>query len=481
MSELASQRLQRIAGIDLRSLAAFRIGLGALIFWDQLHALFNVRLFYSDDGVLPRTLLRQAFPQGSQWSLHLLGGSVLFESLLILAAMLAACSVVLGWRTRWSLLIAWLLTISLHTRNPAVLYGADTVLRMMAFWCLFLPVNARWSIDAKHALHSEPNPHTSMASLAILLQVAMIYWFTAALKNGNEWTRDGSAVYYVLMADQFVRAPGVWLLQHDALCRALTFGVWWLEMLGPFLAFIPWRTALLRNIVIIAMATLHLGLALCLRIGYFPYAMLLLWVLFVPACVWDALSQRWSIFNSPAMQNAPRALRFATQNVIALLLALVLVWNLWTLNPTRWANFLHTPVRSIAEVLRLDQNWALFAPSPITDDGWMILDAELHDGTHIDLLRNGKAVNFDKPRDLHSEYPDWKWHKLEVNLATTGFTSLRQPFGDALARTWCRQHPTSPKVRRWTLWFVREETLPHHLAFTPQRIELAKSNSFSLP
>lgn len=481
MAEVASQGLQRIAGVDLRSLAVFRMGLGALIFWDQLHALCNVQLFYSDVGVLPRTLLLATFPQGSQWSLHVLGGSVLFQSILIIAAMLAAIGIILGWRTRWNLLIAWVLTISLHTRNPAVLYGADTVLRMMAFWSLFLPLGACWSLDSRRGINREPNPHTSMASLAILLQVAMIYWFTAALKYGDEWTRDGTAIYYVLMADQFVRRPGVWLLQNDALCHGLTFCVWWLEMVGPFFAFIPWRTSMWRIAVIVAMALLHVGLAMCLRIGYFPYAMLLLWVLFVPACVWSSLSRRWSCFAEPSTQPPPLALRFATQSVIALLLTSVLVWNLWTLNPTRWANGLPPPLRGLAELLRLDQNWALFAPSPITDDGWMILDAELYDGTHIDLLRHGQTVSFAKPHDLSAEYPDWKWHKLEVNLVTPGFATLRQPFGDALARRWCIEHAGATRVRRWTLWFVREETLPHHLAFTPQPIELSKNALFVAP
>ncbi len=485
-SRASGSVISRLAAIDLRSLAAFRICLGALLFWDHLHGFKDAWLFYTDDGVLPRTLFLSVFAQGSQWSLHLLGGSVLIERVLLAAGMLAAGAVAAGWRTRMSLAVVWVLTISLHTRNPAILYGGDTALRMLAFWGLFLPLGARWSMDARRTSFGEPDPHVSMAALALMLQVAMIYWFTAILKYGVEWTRDGTAVYYVLMADQFVRTPGIWLLPHEDLCRWLTFGVWWLELLGPFFAFIPWRTTWFRIGVMMSMWLLHLGLALCLRIGCFPYIMMTCWLPFVPAVVWDWLG--WGRKAQPdgdpdasMAGRGERPFRHAAQHaVVFAALGIVLIWNLWTVAPDRWSSWLPRPVRAVVDVLRIDQNWALFAPTPITDDGWMILDAELYDGTHIDLLRDGQPASYAKPRSIHSEYPDWKWHKLQVNLVSDGFAALRKPFGDALARRWCLGD-AHPKVRNWTLWFVREETLPHRLAYAPQKIELARNALFIAP
>jgi hypothetical protein len=476
--------LASIAAIDLRSLAAFRIGLGALIFWDQFIALTNVRAFYSDEGVLTRSfLLDHQMINGSLWSLHMLGGSVLVQSVLIMTAMAAAVGVILGWRTRASLAVAWVLVVSLQARNPAVLFGGDTVLRVMAFWGMLLPLGACWSMDSRTYGKRHSGSWLSLASLAILFQVAFIYWFTAALKTGNEWARDGSAVYYVLCADQFVRTPGVWLLHFPELCRALSFGVWWLEMLGPFAAFIPWRTAWWRVLVIAAMAAMHLGFALCLRIGYFPVAMMSLWLLFIPRECWDWLGMRWTLLamSHDGLPSLSIGRRFVTEVVAGLCLLLVLLWNLWTTDAVRWGAWLPKPVTSVGYALRLDQNWALFAPTPVTDDGWMLLEAELYDGRRIDLLREGQTLDFAKPYRISAEYPDWKWHKLEVNLVASGYQSMRRPFGDFLAKQWSEQHAGSARVRNWTLWFVREQSLPHYMAIEPQRVKLEENRLFVAP
>lgn len=479
--------LSALAAIDVRSLAVFRMALGALILWDQCIALSNVRAFYSDEGMLPRSfLLSHTMQDPHIWSLHLIGGSVLVQSLLILITMAAAIGVIIGWRARWSLLVTWVLLCSLHGRNPTILYGGDVVLRVMAFWSLFLPMDACWSWESRRRGSNAVVPASffGISSLAILFQVSFIYWFTAVLKYGNEWTRDGSAVYYVLNADQFVLAPGRWLLGFPDLCRWLSFGVWWFELIGPFFAFIPWRTAWWRVLVIASMWAMHLGFALCLRIGYFPVAMMALWLLFIPGEVWQWLGTRWpqlKVQLDGATMSKLGWPRTMAEVVAAVCLTLVLLWNLWTTDPQKWNRWLPPSVAALGYTLRLDQSWALFAPTPVTDDGWMICEAELFDGSHIDLLRSGQKVDFSKPPHLSSTYPDWKWHKLQVNLVSRPYEALRQPFADYLATDWCRRNPNSSKVRNWTLWFVREPTLPHYIAVAPQKVKLAENRLFISP
>ena len=426
-------------------------------------------------------MLTKYLPDASHWCLHLMGGSVAFQSVFMLIGIGAGLAVILGWHTRWSMVLAWVLTVSLQNRNPVILYGGDAVLRMMTFWCLFMPMGACWSLDAKRSPVQTSNPHLSMASLAALMQIAFIYCFGALLKTGNDWTRDGTAVYNALMASQFVRTPGLWLLPHEDLCKFLTFGVWWLELLGPFIAFIPWRSAWWRILVILSMWLMHAGFATCLRIGYFGTIMMMIWLLFVPSLAWDALAKRWPRLGTTFQpSNAPPWpwQRIALESFLGFCLVIVTLWNLWTFNPVRWKLGPSPILNGIAQALRLDQNWSMFAPSSATDDGWMILDAELYDDSHIDLLRAGQPLTFDKPRRISSEYPDWKWHKFEVNLLGDNNVQLRQPFGDCIAREWSRKHP---RVRSWTLWFIREETLPHFLKAKPVRIEVARNGMFVCP
>ena len=47
-------------------------------------------------------------------------------------------------------------------------------------------------------------------------EVALLYWCTALLKNGPEWTRDGTALYYAFSLDQLLPL-GRWLYPYPAL------------------------------------------------------------------------------------------------------------------------------------------------------------------------------------------------------------------------------------------------------------------------
>jgi hypothetical protein len=490
-----------LAGIDLRALAVLRVGLGSLLLCDQAVALSNARLFYSDAGILPRvSLLQHALEDPHLWSLHLMGGSVAFQGLLLVVAMFAALALIIGWRTRLALIISWVLLCSLHSRNSCVLYGGDVVLRMLCFWSLFLPLGANASIDAQQHASAAPARQIwlSTASLAMLFQVAFIYWFTAILKYGNEWTRDGTALYYVFSADQFVHGLGRWLLGWPDVCRWLTLSTWWLEMLGPFIAFIPVRTPWWRLVVVAAMMMLHIGIALCMRLGMFPWVMVLAWVPFLPPMFWDRITVRSSFSGKllawihdtvlkPLAQWLPQGqspfsrwqLHFITQSGVALCLGIVFAWCLSSVEPPRYAWTLPPWARAVGYSLRLDQYWGLFAPTPIMNDGWLVMEAELYDHSHVDLLRNGQSLTFDKPRNLSSEYPDWKWQKLEANLAEDSCKHCRTPFGDNLARQWsAEQRDPDKKVRGWVLYNMLEVTLPHYHAIQPQKVELARNDLF---
>ena len=71
-------KLPDLLGIDLRSLAAFRIGMGALLLVNLASRLPYIGAFYADDGVLPRAVLNAAVPDPAPLALHALSGDVAF-------------------------------------------------------------------------------------------------------------------------------------------------------------------------------------------------------------------------------------------------------------------------------------------------------------------------------------------------------------------------------------------------------------------
>jgi hypothetical protein len=280
--------------IDLRTLALFRACLGTVLCVTLLLRFADLTAFYADGGVMPRAwLLLSESPL--RWSLHFANGSAWFQgTLLALQALLALCLAV-GYRTRLATVLSWLLLVSLHSRNPLALMGGDYLMLCLLFWGMFLPLASRWSVDA--ALSTGPLPAQprvlSWASAGVILQVVSVYFFSALLKSDAVWWPDGSAVRHALMMDRFVLPVGIWLRDDlPWLLKPLTYYVYFLELIGPLLVLSPLFQRPLRFAVLLLLAAMHLGFALCLAIGHFPFVSWTSLTLLLGGGFWDWLEKR---------------------------------------------------------------------------------------------------------------------------------------------------------------------------------------------
>ena len=107
----------------------------------------------------------------NRWSLYFISGSWVWALLLHLVAAGAAMALLLGYRTRLATLISFVLLVSLHNRAPLMLQGGDNLLLLMVFWSIFLPLGARFSMDAarvhpdqQQTLARQPNQYCSVAT-----------------------------------------------------------------------------------------------------------------------------------------------------------------------------------------------------------------------------------------------------------------------------------------------------------------------------
>lgn len=285
------RRLNIVFGIDLRSLALFRVMLGTVLFIDLARRLTDLRVFYTDFGVMPRDWLVQV---NGLWrlSLHTANGETWFVAILFAIEMIAALMIAFGWRTRLATIVAFVLHASLLNRNPLVLLGGDILILMLTFWGMFLPLAARASVDA--ALSNTPppadNPHTSWASAGLLLQAMSVYFFSAILKNGADW-HNGTAVDYALQIDAYATPIGVWLRGFPEITTALTWFVYILELVGPLLVFSPVLNRPLRFIVMVLLMAMHTGFLFCLALGPFPWISLTSLTTLAGGWLWDAAAR----------------------------------------------------------------------------------------------------------------------------------------------------------------------------------------------
>ena len=113
-------------GLDLRSLAAMRIGLAGVVLTDLAIRVSDFHAMYSSAGLAPVEFVRslQRIPV---WSLHLLSGSDAWQIFLFVVAALVAVAMLVGYRMRLAVIVSWILLTSVQMRLPIVLNAANEV------------------------------------------------------------------------------------------------------------------------------------------------------------------------------------------------------------------------------------------------------------------------------------------------------------------------------------------------------------------
>ena len=290
-----SKIIRYIFSFDLRSLALFRIGLALVIIADLIIRFQDIEALYSDYGLLPRTALINKFLKPGYWSVHLLSGQPFVQQLLFIFALFFALLLLIGYRTRLATVASWLMVISLHNLNPALIFAGDDTLRAILFWAMFLPLGASYSIDSALNTSSKPLPKQviSGATVGFILQLCYIYMFSAWFKHQSPiWSEEGSAVYYALSFDQYATKFGQFLLSLKPLLPTINFGALWFEWLGALLLFIPWKNYFFRGVAIVAFISLHISFGLSFTIGIFPALCIAAWLALVPSNAWDWLGKK---------------------------------------------------------------------------------------------------------------------------------------------------------------------------------------------
>ena len=283
---------REIFGIDLRTLALFRVLLGLYLLADLCLRSRDLSAHYTDFGVMPRDVAISLLSPSS-FSIHLINGSLAFQAGLFLLAGACAVMLIIGWRTRLVTILSWALLLSLQNRNTMILSGEDNLALLLLFWAMFLPLGARYSMDA--ALDDESdrrsNNYVSLGTTALLLQGMSMYFFAALLKSHEIWIPEGTAVYYALQLDYMATPFALWFRQFEGVLQGLTYYVWVLELIGPILIFSPILHRPVRAALMVSFMTMHVGFWMCLEIGLFPFISIIMNLTFLPGWMWDRLEK----------------------------------------------------------------------------------------------------------------------------------------------------------------------------------------------
>jgi hypothetical protein len=253
------------------------------------------------------------------------GASVHMAELLWAVALIAALLFTIGAATRLSGFVFVWVYAQMAYLAPDSDRGIDMALRIVVLILCVSWSHARWSVDAlvmRKIGRPYPAEVPAWPRILLLLQLIWIYFSGGHNKSGPEWgpAGDFSALANALSDPGFARFTSGWVPSIYELTQLATIMTMGFELGAPVMLLVTWLHATrarggvvrtwvvklrLRWIWIFTGIAFHLGIAVTLRLGIFPWGMMAIYpVLFHP----DELvrAEAWVRKRLPSRTSAAR-------------------------------------------------------------------------------------------------------------------------------------------------------------------------------
>ena len=189
-----------------------------------------------------------------------------------LAASVASWALILGYRVKLFAFRLYLTAVSVQRWNFLVMYVDDSIVHLMLFWMLLLPVGRTlvfpngWPIrdNAWHRWKCQRVPGAAVR--CFLWNLALIYLVAGFWKWTSPMWQDGSALYAVLKLP-IAYNPGLFNTAYLPAIRVLNYLVLILEPALALMILLPARYRARYGLLIVLLA-FHLGMLATLRIPF---------------------------------------------------------------------------------------------------------------------------------------------------------------------------------------------------------------------
>ncbi len=438
--------LKSIFDLDQRSLALFRITLGLSLIFDHLQRMSLMTAFYTDQSIHDRTIM-MSLNNAFRSSIYYINGQESITAYLMLAHLICLICFTLGYRTKLFQVLSFIFTVSIQNRNYMILNNGDTVLRLALLMSFPMALSNYFSLDSWRGKLAQ---HHWAHQIPIFLQVMMIYIFTGLVKNSPVWTEHYTASYFALMLDSFATDLGRWLLNFPQLLKFATWSTLKLEIFMPFLLLIPTKKSFLRLSLVSIFILFHLSIFATLKVGIFSIVCISLWMLFIPSSFWEKFYFPPKIISH----------KMHHKTLLALVVPSLLIGMYYNLNSVNSTKFpLTNKLRDLAQIIRIDQSWEMFAPFPYRYDEWPVIEGQLINGETYDVFfQEKRSASFERPQDFSQYLTNSRWQKFFNNLNKDEHDTLL-----GYGRWICRRHNrnTFPdnRLKSFTIYKLSQEVL----------------------
>ena len=437
----------------------FRILVGVLCSVYFLRLLFEVGDFSSPHGLLDHTFLAQVL-WFTRLSIFQPGcGPLVFYAAFGFGC-LGAWGIILGYRIKLCAAVLFVIAVSHYRWNFIVLSVDDSIMHLLLFWLLLLPVGKtlvlQEFLQQGHRCLGQWSTTTvpGTAVRCFLGNVCLAYLVAGLWKLESPMWRQGFALYTVLRLP-IAYQPDLWGPQHLPWLQIGTYVALVLEPLLPIL--LTRRPGHpLKWCGLLAQLGFHLGIVATLRVPFANLGLMASAVLFFRAELMAWIQRATG--RTALLQQAPgfdRAGRLA--------LAFLLVLTLAMMRRLPVVDIVHQPAFALLWVVGIAQDYQLF--------NW--IDSKNYYVTHrvsAATLREGKrqleaaAVFPTSMRSvlLQTYLRDVRWMPYPREQRP----ALKQRILERLAQRFCRLHSTTDTI---TVQSVIHRIQPRNVDLTKGR------------
>ncbi|MBD2715125.1 HTTM domain-containing protein [Microvirga sp. STR05] len=202
----------------------------------------------------------------------------------VLVTFVVAFLLFFGVFGRVTAFVLWLLLLLFKQRNGFILDGSDNVIEVTLPFLILadayryntLSTGSRWQWPA--SLSKAGQLVMRYASLALLIQICYVYFFTALAKLQGDLWLNGTATYYTMRVDEFRQTS--WNIplteNHYFVVLSTYFTILWELSFAFLIWFRPTKWP-----VIVGGVLLHLGIWYFMRIDNFSWIMIGSYAMFI--------------------------------------------------------------------------------------------------------------------------------------------------------------------------------------------------------
>jgi len=410
--------------INQSSLEIFRILLPSLIIVDLLLRYNNLEAHYTNLGIYPKNydFLEYLYRSG-RLDLFLFSESIYYHYFIFYVGFISAFTLLIGFKTRISQIVLWLILLSIQNRNPYLSEGADIYIRVILFWSLFLPLGKTFTyktfFNRSSILEKINYSNYQILGLYIYsLQILLIYLCSVFVKLNISYWQSGQALNLAMQVDAVRGLLSEFILNFPSLLKFSTFSALFIQILIILILLIPFNYLKRIRLVIFGLIILmHIGIMFTINVGLFPFYSIVSLLPIIP------------IFGNNHIYkvNTTKTYKYLNLTIITIILVSFIYVSVRLLNYYKFIDIkqyksIHNIYKYYGNFTGLRQQWIMF--SGIEFNPYIILIAKQKNNEEnkttlfkIDKLNykdwDNKFNNYNYP---HNDYFNmgYRWKKLLI-------------------------------------------------------------------